>query len=318
MKALKIVLSWLIVLAIFVIAFIFFIRIFLSPLPPIVDSHIPQETIDFFKDLVNSDFRINFNPNPDPDDWDKYESHGMDSISDDCFIVYYPKAGDWKSKAEDVLEYGKTSVPELDRLMQGYPAPDKVNGRKVPVYLAGSDEQFSDLAYEIGNCSASGAVGLFMFEYSYYGFKPLGILISDDVYESDPGLPDGMSYAENVFRHELNHYVYFYHFDFATLKEPCLWFTEGIAEYFGKSEYRLECISNSDIDLSQNSNVPDGQEYWVGYTAMLYIEKNFSQKTVYKIVSNSYSMPLAQATTNATGSGLKEWNSGWKEFIEKY
>lgn len=300
------VLTWLIV---------FLIRFFRTEEKAVVDFKLPQETIDFFKGLVNSDFRIKFNPNPNPDDWDKYESHGMDSLSDDYFIVYYPKSDDWKAKAEDILEFGHKSVPELDRMMNGYPAPAKVNGRKVPVYLAESDEQFSDLAYEIGNCSASGAVGLFMFEYSYYGFKPLGILISDDVYESDPGLPKGMTYAENVFRHELNHFAYFYHFDFETLKEPSLWFTEGIAEYFGKSEYRIESMTDGDIDLSRKSSVPAGEEYWVGYTAMLYIEKKYSQTAVYKIASNSCTMPLEQATTNATGAGLKEWNSGWRAYI---
>lgn len=318
MKSFKVFLSWFVVFLVLTTGFFFILRTFRDPLPPIRYASIPEETVEFFRRLIDTDFRFRVNPNPDPDDWGRYDDAQMDSVSDANFIVFYQAGNEkWKKRATEILGFGAESVKELDVLMGGYPYPEKINNRKIPVYLAANGQQFRKLGYRLGGGDPGTAtVGVFYFEFSYYGCMPRGILLSPRIYTENPKLEPGMSFQENVFKHELNHFAYFYHFDFMKLRQPYLWFTEGIAEYYANSIYRLDEVNslyarNFNLNSTKNSTY----EYWIGFTAFKSYEKEFSPTGISKMIVNSYALPIDKASNMATGLSLKQWDLIWKKSL---
>lgn len=293
---------------------------FLKPHTPLVKADIPQQTIDFFKKLPGYiDLGVIFNPNPDPSDWDKYESiKDMKTLEDSCFIVYYSSLDSVaeKIRAETALSLSNEAIPKAQSFMKNYPFPYQVKNRKLPIYLANSKTSYRNIQRQLGVAPVEWSVGIYIWEYSTMGTLARGIVISD-------AAETAFNASRNeclkiVLWHEINHYVYFTNFNYMTNSPPYLWFTEGCAEYFAGNTSRAAQISKTQADkYSLSSPKNDGSEYWVGYTAFLYYDKAYSKNKLSDLVYLSYKNNISTSLSNSSGVTLGVWEQGWREYIKE-
>ena len=285
--------------------------------PPLKDAKIPPETIEFFKkipDYIGLKFR--FNPNPDPADWGKYYDGDLLYVEDTCFIVYYvaKDSAVERPKADLTLELAHDAIPHSFDVMKSYPYPYLQKNRKLPIYIANSNDAYQSIIEEIYGGDGGSSVGIYIFEYSSMGSMALGIVLSPEAWTAfDDDRTE--SYRKTLW-HEMNHYIYYANFDFATVAVPPLWFTEGLAEYFAGNEIRSQSVQKSKLnDYSLEDDFLNSDAYWVGYTAFLYLEENKGKSNVSNLVTASYSQNLNSALRSSNNISRKDWDSGWKGYV---
>ena len=287
--------------------------------PPLIDAKIPPETIEFFKkipDYIGLKFR--FNPNPDPSDWGKYYVGDLLSVEDTCFIVYYVAADSAaeRPKADLTLDIANAAIPHSFDVMKDYPYPSSQKNRKLPIYIANSDDAYQSIIKEIYGNDGGSSVGIYIFEYSSLGAMALGIVLSPDAWTA---FSDDRNESFRItLWHEMNHYIYYSNFKFATVSMPPLWFTEGLAEYFAGNESRESSVQKNNVDsYSLEKDFLNSDAYWVGYTAFLYMEASKGKTNVSNLINASYSQNLNSALQYSNAISLKDWDLGWKEYVNR-
>jgi hypothetical protein len=317
MKLIKSIVSWIATLSVFVLIFWASINLFLSNLVPLKDAQIPPETIEFFKripDYIGLKFR--FNPNPDPSNWGKYYDGDLLSVEDTCFIVYYVAADSAveRPKADLTLELAHAAIPHSFNVMQNYPYPYTQKGRKLPIYVANSDDAYKNIIMEIYGDDSGNSVAVYIFEYSSFGAMALGIVLSPEAWTA---FSDDTTESYRItLWHEMNHYIYYAYFNFATVSIPPLWFTEGLAEYFAGNESRKKSVRKNKLnDYSLEKDFLNSDAYWVGYTAFLYLEENKGKANVSNLIKASYNQNLNSALRSSNDITRKDWDNGWKGYV---
>ena len=303
------------------------VNIALKPQRPLTNADIPQETIDWFQNLIDGGSDIGGILGPDernPDDWNKYEDiDSMLHIEDDLFMIYYSKKDSVveRNKALISQRYAHDAVPIGELFMKNYPYPSQMNGRKLPIYLAKTEDDFRSICKQLGHGDpGTWAIGLYCFQYSISGVYTDGIIISPEAWSvSDSQIDDQTEDKElkKTLWHEMNHFMYFTNWNYAQTSEPSLWFTEGLAEYFAENYDRLEVVGDHrKYDLTDNFR--DGSsEYWVGMSAIMCLEKMYSKSIVSDIVGNSYKNPVDKAVQMRIPSeNLESWNTRWHSYME--
>lgn len=297
------------------------------PMPSLSNADIPQETIDWFKGLVDGGSDIGGILGPDdrdPDDWSKYEDiDSMLHVEDDLFIIYYSKKDSVveKNKALISQRYAHDAVPIGELFMKKYPYPSQLNGRKLPIYLAKTVEDFRSICKQLGHGDpGTGAIGLYCFQYGINEVYTDGIIISSEAWEvSDSQIDSKTEDGElkKTLWHEMNHFMYFTNWDYAQTDKPSLWFTEGLAEYFSENYDRLLYVGNhKKYELTKDFH--DGSEYWAGLSAILCLEKMHSKSIISDIVENTYKNPVDKAMQmRIPNENLNYWNTQWHAFMEK-
>jgi len=304
------------------------IRIVVKPQRPLTNADIPQTTKDWFRDLLagGSDIGGILGPDfRDPSEWGNYEDvDSMLRIEDEYFVIFYSSKDSavQRKKAQICQRYAHDIIPKADLFMKGYPYPSKLNGRKLPIYLGRNISHYKDISNQVaGYTPRRGTLGFFSFEYGIDGIYAKGILISPETW-SVPDLLIDEQTEDMDFRatlwHEMNHFIYFTKWDFTQPERPSLWFTEGLAEYFSDFRKRLLAVGNhSKYDLRKdycNGN----DEYWVGYTAFLCLEKNYNVSLVSDVVAQSYDKSIDKALQTVIQNGsLESWNNQWHSYMEK-
>lgn len=293
---------------------------------PLSNADIPQETIDWFKGLTDDGSDIGGILGPDdrdPSDWNRYESiDSMHRLEDKFFIIYYSQKDSVveKEKARICQRYAYEAIPEGQLLMKNYPLPEQLNGRKLPIFLAKTTSDYQSICEQIGhNFPGSGTIGLYCFQYGAGGVYTDGILISPEAW--GPAGDDPFTYRDDhefkkTLWHEMNHFMYFSNWDFTQASKPCLWFTEGLAEYFAGNYSRLS--ANRDHNkYNLTDNLPSGNgEYWVGLSAYLCLESAYDRNVVSNVVTSSYTQSIESATQAGTHESLSSWNEKWHAFME--
>ena len=303
------------------------VNIALKPQRSLTNADIPQSTIDWFKNLIDGGSDIGGILGPDerdPDDWSKYEDiDSMLRVEDDLFIIYYSKKDSVveRNKAHISQRYAHDAVPIGELFMKNYPYPSQMNGRKLPVYLAKTVDDFRSICKQLGHGDpGTWAIGLYCFQYSVSGVYTDGIIISPEAWSvSDSQIDDQTEDKElkKTLWHEMNHFMYFTNWNYAQTSEPSLWFTEGLAEYFSENYDRLKVVGDHrKYDLTDNFR--DGSsEYWVGMSAIMCLEKMQGKSIVSDIVGNSYENPVNKAVQMRIPSeNLESWNTRWHSYME--
>ena len=117
----------------------------------LVDTKIPQETIDWINNIGNelNDIISWFNPNPDPTPWGNDDDEGRDStlhmkvLEDELFVVYYSES--LEKRAKECLTHAHESIPRLAEICGKYYYPEDMHGRKVVFYLAKNQREYSNI-----------------------------------------------------------------------------------------------------------------------------------------------------------------------------
>lgn len=302
------------------------INIVLKPQRPLTNADIPQETIDWFKSLIDgkSDIGGILGPdNRDPSDWSKYEDiDSMLRIEDEYFIIYYSQKDSVveKNKALICQRYAHEAVPIGDLFMKRYPYPSLMNGRKLPIYLAKTVDDFRSISNQLGHGDpGTWAIGLYCFQFGISEVYTDGIIISPEAWSTSDFFIDATTKDDELKKtlwHEMNHFMYFTNWDFGQTSKPSLWFTEGLAEYFAENYDRLIVIGNHK-NYELTDEIEDGSEYWVGMSAIMCLEKMHGKGIVSDIVGNSYKNPVDKAVQMRIPNGnLESWNTRWHSYME--
>lgn len=296
---------------------------------PLLEAHIPQETIDWFQNLIdggNSDIWGILGPDDrDSTDWTRYEDiDDMLRLEDEYFVIYYSAKDSVveRQKALVSQRYAHEAIPKGERFMKNYPYPSQLNGRKLPVFLAKTVNDFRSICKQIGHGDpGTWAIGLYCFQFGVDGVYTDGIIISPEAWSlSDSNIDANSDDKElkTTLWHEMNHFMYFTNWDYTQTSKPSLWFTEGLAEYFAENYDRLNYMGNhKNYDLT-NDFMDGNSEYWVGMSAYLCLEQQVGKNRVSDVVTNSYKTSIDNAIrTSIPDESLVLWNSQWHDFMEK-
>ena len=303
------------------------INLVLKPQRPLTNADIPQETIDWFKGLIDggSDIGGILGPdNRDPSEWSRYEDiDSMCRLEDELFVVYYSSKDSVveKNKALISQRYAHDAIPKGELIMKKYPYPSQLNGRKLPIYLAKTVDDFRSICEQLGHGDpGTWAIGLYCFQYGVAGVYTDGIIISPEAWSVTDLQIDAQTEDKELkatLWHEMNHFMYFTNWDYAQTSKPSLWFTEGLAEYFSENYDRLTVVGDhKKYDLTKDF-MDGNSEYWVGMSAYLCLEQNYGINAVSNMVVSSYDSSIDQAVqTTIPGESLNSWNTKWHSFME--
>ena len=297
-----------------------------SPMPSLSNADIPQETIDWFKRMIDGGSDIGGIMGPDernPADWSHYEDiDSMLRLEDEYFVIFYSAKDSVVERKKAVISqrYAHNAIPMGEQLMKGYPYPSQLNGRKLPIYLARTVDNFRSICQQIGHGDpGTWAIGLYCFQYSVSGVYTDGIIISPKAWSVSGSQLETDSEDRELKKtlwHEMNHFMYFTNWNYTQTSRPYLWFTEGLAEYFSGTYNRLISVANHKSFNLQNDFIDGNSEYWVGMTAFLCLERLYGKSTVYDVVSNSYKNSINEAVQmSIQNESLNTWNTNWHSFM---
>lgn len=328
-NVLAVILEWLLAITIGGLIAFFLFRNLFDEQRPLIGADIPQSTKDWFKDLIDGGSDIGGIFWPDSigkKDWTKYESiEDMKSLEDDLFVFYYSSKDSVSERKKTLVcqRYAHEAVPVGDAFMKGYPYPssEKMKGRKLPIYLANSVDDFRSICKQLG-CGDPGtwAVGLYCFMYNAYGSYCKGVIISPAAWTVPEPLIDSTTQDEELKRvlwHEMNHFMYFTNMNYLKTSHPNLWFTEGLAEYFAESTEMLQAVRNHKKYELMNDFQDGSSEYWVGVSAYLCLEQHYGKETISNMVTHSYDHSIDEAVQmSIPNENLKSWNAKWHTFMD--
>ncbi len=289
---------------------------------PLIEARVPPETIAFLSNFVNSfDIKLIYNPNPTKDDWrnelnfGEDKESGLKKLEDEYFIIYFDDNPEEKNKAIKSLGYAREAIPELIKLMGTYFFPADVYDRKLPIYLASSEEWYNRIFQSLLNTNRNApgnTAGLYISTYSYMGNVTKGIILHPLVWER-ASIRD---YPKQVLWHEMNHYVFFTAIHYDKIVKPFTWVYEGLAEYFSKPE--IPSLNNSNAiycqTLSLSAEFLDRRSnYWAGQTVYQFFENHYSFEDLKMFVYYSYSSTtndaLYSAFSDSPGNIEKAWHN---------
>lgn len=295
--------------------------------PPLRNSDIPQSTIDWFTGLTDStDFGGIYDTIPiDSSDWAQYDDiDSMLCLEDEYFVFFYSAKDSVveRNKALICQRYAHQAIPRGELYMKNYPYPNQLNGRKLPIYLANTEDDFRNICVQLGHGDPGlWAIGLYCFRFGGDKVYTDGIIISPMAWTVADILITPQTEDKELKQtlwHEMNHFMYFTNWDFTQTSEPRLWFTEGLAEYFAENYDRLNEVGNyNQLSLTDDFRGGGNSEYWAGLSAYLCLEKQHGKAIVCQVVQTSYKTSIDESLNMVvSGENLKSWDSEWHTFMK--
>jgi hypothetical protein len=286
-------------------------------------AEIPVETIRFLDSISNKlDVFVSYDPDITLQDWENGYNYGEDrksglkKIEDPYFIVYFRDDTLQAERAVRVLQWANASIPPSEELLGRYPYPEEVNNRKVAVYLADSKPHYSKLAEILHGKPVDDihrTAGVYFSVYSRIGHLTKGILLSPEIWRSD-------TYAQEVLRHEMNHYVYFTLIEYDKVVRPYMWVYEGLAEYFSRDS--TLGLTEEQIRLCRSftlsATFPDYvSNYWAGESVYRFMESVYGKDDVKAFIMHTYSNTIDNASSSVFGKNLGRIEGEWKQWLQK-
>jgi len=279
-----------------------------------------DSTKDFFRKVGDSsDYRIKWVDKIEDEEYDNQTDFRTDLISleNENFVVYYPNNEIENERARKTLEYANLAVPELIKFFGSYGFSKETKGRKVPIYLAGSQSDYNRLFLEIVGCESppiAESAGLCSTSISSDGsMKCNGIFINYQCRStSELSLPKDINPIDLkvVLFHELAHYNHHFCIDFTRKDKYFNWEGEGVAVFFAKdwgssipSDAKPELISL----LSDTGDYRDS--YWVGYHALLLLN---NKGVLDKVLKLSYTSDITDCIESVTQEGIDLFITEWQ------
>ena len=327
-NVIAIILEWVLAIVVGGIMAYFVLRNLFGEQRPLSNADIPQSTIDWFEGLKIDSTDIGGILGPDDrdsTDWDRYENiDSMLRLEDEYFVIYYSNKDSVveHNKALVCKRYAHEAIPKGELFMKNYPYPNQLNGRKLPIYLAKTVDDFRNICIQLGHGDpGTWAIGLYCFQYGVPTVYTDGIIISPLAWGVSDTQIDKNTKDEDfkqVLWHEMNHFMYFTNWDYTQTSEPNLWFTEGLAEYFAGNYDRLIEVGNYNrLNLTEDFRGGGNTEYWAGLSAYLCLEQQFRTSMVSDVVSNSYKQSIDESIKIVMPNySLAGWNNDWHTFMK--
>ena len=227
--------------------------------PPMRFPDINKVTTQFIEEMeqmVYKDASLSLS-SQGPFKWDNEKDLGFsdllgewaNEIEQDA-IVYYRRDKDaaWQEKALSVISSVDQISEELsDMIGRICCSANDANGRRIPVYLPESAQEYTQVLGELCNGlhSPSNKNGCSIINIGPLGCKNSGIVLHPDSFDTE----EDYLY---VLRKEMARYAYLSSVDFCETINHQSWFTEGFLEYFARPAHSFEALSESVIDFIED------------------------------------------------------------------
>ncbi|MFQ3599418.1 MAG: hypothetical protein SNJ66_13890 [Chloroherpetonaceae bacterium] len=281
---------------------------------------IPPETKEILRRLSETNIGhtpIDLSDLPITDLWNNREDIGQKdttfySLESDYFIVYFHKGHE--ILAETTLAIATRAIPKLQQTFNRFPEPTTQYGRKLSIYLTGTEQEYERLG------KIAGGLGVTVGLLSPTGFFCQGIFLSPDALKSPRRLtPDDMRKLtyDGIVEHELAHYTFFSLVNWSRVRPFPLWFSEGLAEYVADAEYRWNEVTPNPKSLAEERLPVQGDysSYWRGYTAMCFLSETHRNTIIPTLTSIAYRTSIDSVFLYASGLSLRELDEQWKQFL---
>ena len=322
--------NWIIIIVIFIIGSVLTLFVYQGgkERSGILYAEIPQETVDFIKDLSNhlTDVLISFNPNPKPKDWDNGSNIGEDPQSgllkfeDDYFIIYYHPSS--LKEAQLVKDFAHKAISPLTGICGRYYYPKDVNGRKLPIYLAHTKSEFVRLNnLLLGSTSKSdytNVSGLYISQASSMGCLTKGIVINNELAFTSS------NFAKVVVWHEMTHYVFFTALNYGVRLRLPMWSYEGIAEYVAREGAKLSFTNREIANMREQCNFEAAyfpyvyQNYQGGESIFRFMEKLYSKTGVTNFLQTLYAEGVSNSLDKNFQLDIKTFEQNWKNYLPNF
>lgn len=282
---------------------------------------IPIDTKDILRRIIDIGIGhtpIDFSDLPITDLWDNAKDLGKKDttfyhIENEFFIVYFHKGKD--VIAETTLAIATRAIPKLQSVFNRFPDPKTQHGRKLPIYLTDTKEEYARLG------KARGSLGVTIGLLSPTGYFCEGIFLSPDAIKSPrrktPDDNRDINY-DGIVEHELGHYVFSSLVDWSRARPFPLWLTEGLAEYVAEAEHRWKEATRNPKSLAEERSPEQGDysSYWRGYTAMVFVRESQGGAMIPAVTNAAYrSTSIDSVFLKAAGLSLPQLDERWKAFL---
>jgi len=312
-------LTWVIGIVFLVWLVYFIIRVSNPSDLSLVDAKIPEETKDFFRNLARSGSEINidFIKKLTKRDFDNDKDYGRKTgkefliLEDENFIIYYHHNDEELDRARLTLRYSSNAIPSLTNLFGTYFYPSLVGGRKLPVYLASSRNDYNQICQGLGFKAENWSAAVTCMIYDDAGKSVCkGIVLGETVYE------DSGNALKKTIWHEMTHFVHFTAVDLIQKKVFYNWEYEGLASYFAQEKRGIDRSIINSVKLDgQIANYLDS--YWVGYSVYEYIELRYGITAIHQLIKSSYNEKITASVSGVTQNSFSSFESGWRNYYSR-
>lgn len=292
----------------------------------LLDTKIPQETIDWINNLGNNlnDIISWFDPNPDETPWGNENDQGRDSTSsegihileDEMFVIYYLSVN--KERAEECLRYAHESIPRLVEICGKYYYPDEMHGRKVPVYLARNQQEYDYFLKKFQIKDRGRTAGLCFFQISTVGFYLNAIFLNGRY------VFDSHEYFKEVLCHEMTHYCFFASVNYFQYAKIPMWCYEGIADYTAMPGKRPKFTRLQINEMRKQCDLTDDyfpytyQNYTGGQSIFKFIEDRYQLEGVQHFVQDLYQEGIPASLKKNFSLSVKQLEKQWKDALDTF
>lgn len=296
--------------------------------PPLKYATIPESTQRFIKGLIRMGGHmagVDIVEGGGPYDWEngkdvgQREGENWSREEDEFFIVYYKKDKEavWQGHAQNILQAANENILPLTRLMGKYYYPADQNGRKLPIYLATSPQEYSETASKLleSPYRGQGSIGVTISQLGGAGCKA-SIVIHPICFQCNPRANNGYV---TVLLHEMNHYVFMSSLDLSQDVAFCNWQVEGLADYCANTyvgnietsmpEARIQYIDKY-CSLLKDFPSETIAEYWAGESYFRYMEDAHGDTFVKDFIQATFKN-TTEKTFSAMNIDPDDEHTGW-------
>ena len=185
-----------------------------------------------------------------PFNWGNAKDLGFDKVLgewanelDPETIVYFRRDKDatWQGRAQQILSNVDVIAEELSECLgQICCSADSANGRKIPIYLPETSQEYAQVLEKLcnGRGTPTAGGGSSVIEIGPLGCQNKGIVLHPDLFAAGEDVAQAL-------RKEMARYAYFSSVDYNEDIDHPAWFTEGFLDYFAQE-------SESVLDLSKD------------------------------------------------------------------
>ncbi len=243
-----------------------------------------------------------------PFDWDNKQDIGQtrkdgkwSKEEDANVVVYYRKDREAKGQtnAKYVLGAAESAILEIQDYLATYHFPADLNGRKVPFYLPGTDEEYTKLLNKMsGNgTNTTSKYGCSIIAIGPLGCQNKGIIIHPDAF-AYPNSGEDPAYIR-VVRRELAYYTYLANLNYNKDSHRFAWFVQGITENFAMESRALPLepkhadLFDRECDLTKD--FPANLSRAGGTSFIQFYERTYGRAGLKELIAQSYNMPVDSA-----------------------
>lgn len=266
---------------------------------PVVFPDIPGANMEWAESISRS-LPISLSVGPKgPFDWENESDLGSADgawskiDTDPNTIIYYKNDPTHLNvqNARRALEIVDSTVTKIEDIMGSFPYPADRNGRKLPIYLASSQEDYVSTLENLGGASATrhaSSLGMLCFEVGPLGCMADGIVLSPKCFDYER---DRSEWAETVLKGEMFKYAYYSFLNYGKEINHPRWVIDGLVEY---ASYKGPQVASADsidfieanCNLSGDFPVETNSSTWAGRSFYQFLEETQGKIALRTFIQN--------------------------------